>query len=44
MCPSGKAKESRTHIMGECEVYKGEQDALEMRKVDECDMEKFSTL
>ena len=34
-----------THIVEECEVYKGERDVLEeMRKVDECDAEKFSTL
>ena len=31
--------------MGECEIYKEEWDVLEeMRKVDECDMEKFGTL
>ena len=30
--------------MGECEIYKEERDVLEMRKVDECDMEKFGTL
>ena len=45
MCPSGKAVESRTHIVGECEVHTEERDVLEeMRKTDECDMEKFGTL
>ena len=44
MCPCGKAVESRTHIVGECEIYKEERDILEMRKIDECDMEKFGTL
>ena len=30
MCPCGKAIESRTHIVGECEMYiKGERDVLE---------------
>ena len=40
MCPCGKAVESRTHIVGECEIYKQERDALEkeMRKIDECGM------
>ena len=43
MCPCGKAKESRTHIVGE--MYKEERDVLEeMRKIDECDMEKAETL
>ena len=32
MCPCGKAKESRTHIRGECEVYKEVWNVLgEMR-------------
>ena len=45
MCPCGKAVESRTHIVGECEMYKEEPDVLEeMRKMDECDMEKFGAL
>ena len=44
MCPCGKAVESRTHIVGECEIYKEERDVLEeMRKIDECGMEKFGT-
>ena len=45
MYPCGKAVESRTHIVGECEVYKEERGGLEeTRKMDEWDMEKFSTL
>ena len=41
----GKAAESRTHIVGECEPYNEERDVLqEMRKMDECGMEKFGTL
>ena len=36
---------SRTHIAGECEIYKEERDvSKEMRKIDERDMEKFGTL
>ena len=45
MCPRGKAVESRTRIVGECEMYKEERDVLEeMSKIDECNMEKFGTL
>ena len=45
MCPRGKAVESRTRIVGECEIHKEERDALEhMSKIDERDMEKFGTL
>ena len=45
MCPCVKAEESRTRIVGECELYKEERDVLEeMRKIDECNMEKFGTL
>ena len=43
MRPCGKAVES-THTVGECEIYKKERDVLEMRKIDECGMEKFGTL
>lgn len=45
-CPCGKAKESRTHIVGECEMYKEERDVLEeeMKAIDGCDMEEFGTL
>ena len=37
---------SRTHIVGGCGVYEEERDVLEgeMRKIVECDMEKFGTL
>ena len=40
MCPYGKAVESRTHTVGECEICKEERDVLEgeMSKIDECDM------
>ena len=35
MFPCGKAVESRTHIVGECEVRKGERDVFEeTRKID----------
>ena len=44
MCLCGKAVESRTQIVGECEVNKEERDALEeMRKIHESDMD-FGTL
>ena len=42
MCPCGKAVERRTHVVGKREMYKEERDVLEeMRKTDECEMEKF---
>ena len=44
MCPCGKAKESRAHIARECEMYKEERDVVEMRKMDKCNVEIFSTL
>ena len=45
MYPCGTTIESRTHIVGECETYKEERDALEeMRKFDVCDMEEFGRL
>ena len=42
-CSCGTTIKSRTHIVGECEMYKKERDALEgeMMKLDECDMEVF---
>ena len=44
-CPCGKAVESRTHTVGECEIYKEERGVFEeMRKLDECGMEKFGAL
>ena len=46
MCPCGTAIERGTHIIGECEIYKEERDALgkEMKKLDVCDMEEFGRL
>ena len=46
MCPCGKAIESETHILEECEKCKEERDVFEeeIKKVDECDMEEFGTL
>ena len=46
MCHYGKAVESRIHVVGGCEIYKEERDALakEMGKIDECDIENFGTL
>ena len=44
MCPCGTTIERRTHVVGECEIYKEERDALEMRKLDVCDMEGFGRL
>ena len=42
MCLCGTTIESRTHIVGECEIHKEERDALEeMRKLDVIDMEEF---
>ena len=44
MCPCSKAKESKTHIVGECEMCKEERDVSEeeMKQIDECDIEKCS--
>ena len=45
MCPCGTTIESRTHIVGECEIYQEERDALEeTRKLDACDMKAFGTV
>ena len=46
MCPCGKTKEGRAHIVGECEISKEERDALEeeMRNLDVCDMEECGRL
>ena len=46
MCPCGTTIGSRTHIVGECEIYNEERDALEegMRKLDVCDMKEFGRL
>ena len=41
MCPCGKAIERRTHIVGECEIYKEERDVSEeeLREIDEYDID-----
>ena len=46
MCLCGTTIENRTHIVGECAIYKEERDALEeeMRKFDGCDMDEFGRL
>ena len=46
MCPCGKPIESRTHIVGECEMYKEGRDVLdeELRAKDDCDMEELVQL
>ena len=44
MYPCGTTIQSRTHIGGACEICKQERDALEMRKLDRCDMEEFGRL
>ena len=45
-CPCGKARESRTHIVAECELYKKERDTLveEIREVNEGGMDLFEAL
>ena len=44
--PCGKSIESRTHIVGEREMYKEKRYMLEeeMRRMYECDMEGFGAL
>ena len=43
--PLPPAQESITRIVGECEIYKEERDALEeMRKLEVCDVEEFGRL
>ena len=44
--PTNSTIESRTHIVGECEIYKDERDVLEerMRKLGEFDVEEFGRL
>ena len=42
--PLWQSDKSRTRIVGECELYEEERDVVEMRNIDECDMEKFGTL
>ena len=43
MCPCGTTIESRTHIVGECEIYKEGRDVLqeEVRKLDVFDIAEF---
>ena len=44
-CPCGNADERRAHILGECELFKEERNVQEeMKKIGECNMEKFGTL
>ena len=45
-CPCGKAIESRTHIVAECELYQEERDVLEgeMRDLDKSGMKSFDAL
>ena len=45
VCPCGTTMESRTHVVGNCEIFKEELDALEeTTKLDECDTEEFGRL
>ena len=43
MFPCGKATQSRTHIVGGCEMHKEERDVIEheMKEIDGCDMEEL---
>ena len=42
MIPCGTTIESRTHIVGYCEIYKEERGALEeMRNLNVCEMEEL---
>ena len=45
MCLCGKAIQSKTHLVGECEVCQEERNVSEdMTEIDECDMQGFGTL
>ena len=46
MRPCERAIESRTHLVGEDEMYKKGLDVLkeEVREIEECDMEEIGTL
>ena len=44
MCPCGEPVESRSCIVGDCEIYKEERDKLDMREIDERGMGKVGTL
>ena len=45
-CPCGEARESRIHIVAECELYKDERDILEKekREVKEGGIKSFDVL
>ena len=45
-CPRGKAIESRTHVVAECELYQEKRDMLEgeMRDSNKSGMESFDVL
>ena len=45
-CPCGKATESRTHTVAECELYQEERDVLEgeMRDLNKSGMKSFDAL
>ena len=43
VCPCGKARDGRTGVVGECELYMEERDVLK-RKMNEYNLEKFGTL
>ena len=48
MCPCGTTIESRSHIVGDCNIHEEETVCVrggdEMRKLDVCDMEAFGRL
>ena len=44
MCPCRTTIESRTHIVGGCEIYEEERDALDLRKLDVCNVKEFGRL
>ena len=45
MCPYGKAVEQNSHaVVGECGIYKGEQDVSRDEENRQSDMDKFGTL
>ena len=47
MCPcDGTAIATRTHMEGECAMFRKERDVYEedMNEIDECDMKKFGAL
>ena len=42
MCPSAQEKQSRTHIVGECDICKEKRNGMEIRPVEGCDMDKLN--